>query len=80
MRAGKELVALVPASNCPWLLGSTRLLLACLKDKQNVGRRIIAVRCLNSLDAPDSDCTLTAKADQSPSVPSFWALPVRWIY
>lgn len=80
MRAGKELVALVPAASCPWLSGSTRLLLAFLKDKQNLNRRIIAACCLNMLDAPDSDCILTAKADQCPSVPSFWALFIHWIY
>lgn len=80
MRAGKELVALVPAVNCPWLSGSTKLLLACLKDEQNVHRRIIAACCLSMLDAPDSDCILIAEADQSPSVPSFWALLKHWIY
>ena len=36
------LVALVAAANSPWLPGSVRLLLACLKDNQNVDRRIVA--------------------------------------
>lgn len=50
------------------------------EGKQNVDRRIIAACCLNMLDAPDSDCILTATADQSPPVPSFWALPIHWVY
>lgn len=80
VRAGKGLVALVAATNCPWLPGSVRLLLACLKDNQNVDRRITAACCLDVWDAPDSDCIITAKPDQSPFIPSFWAPLIHRIY
>lgn len=36
--------------------------------------------CLDVLGAPDSDCIFAAKAHQSPSVPSFWALLIHRIY
>lgn len=79
-RAGKELVALVAAADCPWLPGSVQLLLACLKDNQNVDGRIMAACSLDVLHAPDSNCIVTTKADQSPSVPSFWAPLIHRIY